>query len=167
MRLLLENMLLLELCIYINLSIGATFSIFLTTGVESTTWSALLHLNKPASTQTTHISARARMNLQLWTEHADGSSPSYTFSRISWQCVVCRHEITPHKFSKGRMIAQTSEGSRVAPELILYMCCICLPLKRPERSICFSRYSTLRLCLQTTSRLTRPPLCLCGFFFFF
>lgn len=56
-------------------------------------------------------------------------------SKILWQCAPCRHEITSQKFFKGRTGAQTSEGSRIEPKLIHYMCCICLLLKGPERSL--------------------------------
>lgn len=73
--------------------------------------------------------------------------------KIHWQCVLCRHEITSQKFFKGRTGAQTSEGSRVEPKLIHYMCCICLPLKSPEHSGCLSRSLFLTLWLQTTFRL--------------
>lgn len=59
-------------------------------------------------------------------------------SKILWQCAPCRHEITSQKFFKGRTGAQTSEGSRVEPKLIHYMCCICLLLKGPERSLALS-----------------------------
>lgn len=59
-------------------------------------------------------------------------------SKILWQCAPCRHEITSQKFFKGRTGAQTSEGSRVEPKLIHYMCCICLLLKGPERSLSLS-----------------------------
>lgn len=76
-----------------------------------------------------------------------------TSSEILWQCVLCRHEITSQKFFKGRTGAQTSEGSRIEPKLIHYMCCICLPLKSPEHSGCLSRSLFLTLWLQTTSRL--------------
>lgn len=68
-----------------------------------------------------------------------------TSSEIHWQCVLCRHEITSQKFFKGRTGAQTSEGSRVEPKLIHYMCCICLLLKSPEHSGCLSRSLFLTL----------------------
>lgn len=75
-------------------------------------------------------------------------------SKILWQCAPCRHEITSQKFFKGRTGAQTSEGSRIEPKLIHYMCCICLLLKSPERSLSPSlSLSNLSLQVQTTSRL--------------
>lgn len=76
-----------------------------------------------------------------------------TSCKIYWYCVLCRHEITSQKFSKGRASAQTSEGSSVEPKLIHYMCCICLLLKSPEHSGCLSRSLSHTLWLQTTSRI--------------
>lgn len=66
-----------------------------------------------------------------------------TYSKIHWQCVLCRHEITSQKFSKGRTSSQTSEGSLIEPKLIHYMCCICLLLKSREHSGCLSHSLTL------------------------
>lgn len=103
------------------------------------TYNIYIHWNIPTHTHTDKCMWVCQNTYTHFNSPTSLPPPTYnTSSKIHWQYVLCRHEITSQKFSKGRTSTQTSEGSRVEPKLIHYMCCICLLLKSPEHSGCLS-----------------------------
>lgn len=129
------------------------------------TYGIYVRWNIPAHTHT-HTNQCVWVCQYTYTHFNSPTSPSppthNTSSKIHWQCVLCRHEITSQKFSKGRTSTQTSEGIRVEPKLIHYMCCICLLLKSPEHSGCLSWSLSLSLsdCKLPPDSSPRPHLSL-------